>query len=286
MLSMGVEFRKQGRGLFMTLSARLGKKGGIDAGTGVRRLEHRMGRMAIGTAGDLFRIAEPIVFPVITIHVSAGCHIEDIVAFHHLLITVAFQADFGMEYAVRMEFRVIHRFDIMEIMAIIAGSRILIASPHRLAVDRLPIHRLLVMALNALGNNHALVIFPVPVRVDIGMAIGTFDILLNVHAGIMLGIFLFVTTLAAHLLYFDLTFHVPGKVSELNVATVTTILAVNGRDKRSGGDFIAMAAEAGDRVNGHPLVGLQGTTSKQNHRDRAGHAGNYFQHADPPAKHK
>jgi len=245
-----------------------------------------MGCMAIGTAGDLFRITEPIVFPVITIHVSAGCYIEDIVAFHHQLITVAFQADFGMEYPVRMEFRVIHRLDIMEIMAIVAGRGILIACPYRLTVDRLPIHRFLIMALNALGNNHALVIFPVPVRVDVGMAIGTFDILLNVHARIMLGIFLFVTTLAAHLLYFDLTFHMPGKVRELDMAAVAAILAVNGRDKRSGGDFIAMAAEASDRVNGHPLVGPQGITSKQNNRDRAGHAGNYFQHADPPAKHK
>ena len=99
-----------------------------------------MGRMAIGTAGDLFRIAEPIVFPVITIHVSAGCHIEDVVAFHHLLITVAFQADFGMEYPVRMEFRVIHRLDIMEIMAIMASRRILITGSYGFAMNRAPVH--------------------------------------------------------------------------------------------------------------------------------------------------
>ena len=83
----------------------------------------------------------------------------------------------------------------MEIMTIVASSGILIACRYRFTVDGLPIHRLLVMALNALGNDHALVIFPVPVRVDIGMAIGTFDILLNMHAGIMFGIFLFMTTL-------------------------------------------------------------------------------------------
>ena len=94
------------------------------------------------------------------------------------------------------------------------------------------------------------------------MAIGTFDILLNMHAGIMFGIFLFVTTLATDLLYFDLTFHMLGKVRELDMAAVAAIFAVNGRDKRSGGDFIAMAAEAGNRINGHPLVGPQGMTSK------------------------
>lgn len=213
---------------------------------------------------------------MITIHVSSGCHIEYIVAFHHLLITVAFQADFGMEYPVRMKFRVIHRLDIMEIMAIVASRRILIACRYGCTMDRLPIHRLLIMALNALGYDNTLVIFPIPVRVDIGMAIGTFDILLNMHAGIMFGIFLFVTTLATDLFYFDLTFHVSGKVRKLDMAAVAAILAVNGRDKRSGGDFIAMAAEAGDRINGHPLVGPQGITSKQNNRDRARHAVNYF----------
>jgi len=220
--------------------------------------------MTIGTAGDLFRIAEPIVLSMIAIHVGAGCHIEDIVAFHHLLITVAFQADFGMEYPVRMKFGVIHRLDIMEIMAIVASSGILIACPYRLAVDGLPIHRFLVMALNALGNNHALVIFPIPVRVDIGMAIGTFDILLNVHAGIMLGIFLFVTTLAAHLLYFDLTFHVPGKVRELNMAAVAAIFTMDGCGKSNGGDFVPMAAKACGRVNGHALFSPQGVSNQKN----------------------
>jgi hypothetical protein len=245
-----------------------------------------MGRMTIGTAGDLFRIAEPIVFPMIAVHVSAGCHVEDVVAFHHLLITMAFQADFGMEDPVRMEFRVVHRLDIMEIMAIVAGGGILIADCNGCPVDRLPINRLLVMTLNALGNDNTLVIFPVPVRVDVGMAIGAFDILLNMHAGIMFGIFLFVTALATHLLYFDLTFHVSGKVGELDMTAIAAILAVNGRDKSSGGDFIAMTAEAGDRINGHPLVGPQGITGQQNEQDRGCNAGNYFKHSDPPAKQK
>ena len=165
-----------------------------------------MGRMTIGTTGDLFRITEPIVFPMITIHISAGSDVEDIVAFHHLFIAVAFQADFGMKYPIRMELRVIHWFDVMEIMAIVAGGGILIACSDGCTMDGLAINRLLVMALNALGNDNAFVVFPVPVRVDVGMAIGAFDILLNMHTGIMFGIFLFMTPFATDLLYFDLTF--------------------------------------------------------------------------------
>jgi len=40
-----------------------------------------------------------------------------------------------MEYAVGAEFRVVHRLDVMEIMAIIAGGGILIACRRRLPMD-------------------------------------------------------------------------------------------------------------------------------------------------------
>ena len=171
-------------------------------------------------------------------------------------------------------------------MAIVAGGGILIAGSYGCTMDGLAINRFMVMALNALGNDNTLVVFPVPVRMDVGMAIGTFDILLNMYAGIMFGIFLFVTTLATDLLYSDLTFHMPGKVGELDMAAVAAILAMNGRDKGSGGDFIAMAAEAGDRIDGHPLIGPQGITRQQNKQDHGYNARTYYQHADPPAKQK
>jgi hypothetical protein len=214
-----------------------------------------MSRMTIGTTGDLLRIAKPIVFTVIAVHIGASCHIEHVVALHHLLIAMTFQADLRMEDPVCMEFWVIHGLDVMEIMAIVTGGRILIAGRHGYPMDRLPVNRFLVMALNTLGNNNTLVIIPVPVRMDIGMAIGTFDILLNMYAGVVFCIFFFMTALATHFLYFDLTLHMSGKVRELDMAAVAAILAVNGGDKSSGGDFIAMAAEAGERINGHSLVG-------------------------------
>jgi hypothetical protein len=160
-----------------------------------------------------------------------------------------------------MEFRVIHRFDVMQIMTITTSRGILIACRYGCTVNGLTINRLLIMALNALGNDNTLVILPIPVRVDVGMAIGTFDILLNMRAGIVFGIFLFVTTLATDLFYFYLTFHMSGKVRELDMAAVAAILAVNGRDKRCGRDFITMAAETGDWINGHTLVSPQGITS-------------------------
>lgn len=229
----------------MALPARRDQIYGMDRGEGIRRLQYRMGRMTIGTTGNLFRITKPKVFPMITVHVCPGRHIKDIISLHHLLITVAFQTNLGMEYPVCMELRVIHRFDVVEIVAIVTGSRILIACRYRLPVNRLPVHRLLVMTLNTLGNHNAFVVFPIAVRMDVGMAIGAFDILLDMDAGIMLGIFFFVAALTTYPLQFYLTFHVPGKVGKLDMTAVTAILAVNGRDEGSGGYFISVAAEAG-----------------------------------------
>ena len=117
--------------------------------------------MAAGLEKDLFRIAEPIIFPMITVHIGFGGHVEDIVSFHHLLIAVAFQADLSMKYPVGAEFRIVHRLDVMEIMTIVAGGRILISCCHRLSVDGLPVNRLMVMALDAFSDDNALIIFPV-----------------------------------------------------------------------------------------------------------------------------
>ncbi len=95
-----------------------------------------------------------------------------------------------MEYPIGAEFRVVHRLDIVKTMTIVAGGGILIARRHRLSVDGLPVNRLLVMALDALGDDNPLIIFPVLVRMDVGVAIGAVDIHLTMHTGIMLGVFL------------------------------------------------------------------------------------------------
>jgi hypothetical protein len=191
-----------------------------------------------------------------------------------------------MECPVGVELRAAYRLDIMEIMAIVAGGGILIACRYCFAVNRLPVNRFPVMTLNAFGNDNTLVFFPIAVRVDVGMAIGAFDILLYMHAGIMLGIFFFVTALTPDLLHFYFTLHVPGKVGKLDMAAVTTILAVNGRDESSGGDFISMATEASSRIDRHPLLCPKWVCGKKNNQDHERHAGKHIEHADPPVKQK
>jgi hypothetical protein len=65
----------------------------------------------------------------------------------------------------------------------------------------------------------------------------------------MLGIFFFVAALTAYPLHFYFTLHVPGKVGKLDMAAVTTILTVYGRDKGRGGDFVSVATEASSRID-------------------------------------
>jgi hypothetical protein len=268
----------------MALSAGGHQIGRIDGGTWVCCFLHGMGRMTIGTTGDLFRVAESIVFPVITVHVSTDRHIEDIVTLHHLLVTVALQADLGMKYPVGMELRVIHRLNIVEIMTIVASGGILIACRHCLPVDGLPVNCLMVVALDTLGNDNTFVIFPVSVRMYVGVAIGALNILLYMNAGIMLGIFLFVTALAPDLLHFDCTFHVPGKVGKLDMAAIAAVFPMNGSDKSSGGNLITVATEAGGRINSHAQLSPQRVGKQQTEQDRRRHSGNYLQYAKPPAK--
>ena len=111
--------------------------GGIDGGEGVGRLQNGMGGMAVGATGHLFRIAETVVLAVIAFHVGFDRHVEDLVALHHLFVAVALHADLGVEFPVGVGFRIAEGFDVMEVVAVVAGGGILIAGRHRLAVNRL-----------------------------------------------------------------------------------------------------------------------------------------------------
>ena len=88
---------------------------------------------------------------------------------------------------------------LVQIMAVVAGGRILVAGGYPLAVDGSPVDRFLVMALDALGDDYALVLFPVVVDMNVGVAVGAHDILLGVDAGeVFAGLFL-VAAFALHL---------------------------------------------------------------------------------------
>jgi len=111
---------------------------------------------------------------------------------------------------------------------------------------------------------------------DVGMAIGAFDILAYMYAGIMLRIFFFMAALTTYPLHFYLPLHMAGKVGELDMTTVTAVLAVNGRDEGGGGNLVTMTAEAGSRIDRKTLIRLQRTSGKKKAQDQERRTGKRF----------
>jgi hypothetical protein len=122
-------------------------------------------------------------------------------------------------------------------------------------MDRLLVDRFFVMALDALCNSNALVIFPVCMGMDVCMTIRTRNALFCMDTGVMLGILLFVATLALHLLDFDLFFHVLGEIGNIHVATGAGVLAMDRCCKITNRHFVTVASQARGWVDSHPLLG-------------------------------
>src|SRR5574340_1827364 len=202
-----------------------------------------MRRMAVRAAGHLFRVAQAVVLAVITFHISFCRHVKDIIALHHFFVAVAFHADLGVKFTIGMRFGVPQGLDVVEIVAIVAGGGILVARCNRSAVNGFPVDRLMIMTLDAFGNDNAFILFPILVRMDIRMAVRTHDVLLYVHACVMFGVFLLMTAFAMHLLDFNLALHVFGKIRQLHMAAVAAVFSVNGIGKGGLGNFIAVAAQ-------------------------------------------
>ena len=220
--------------------------------------------MTVGATRNLFGRAETVVFPVVTFHVGFDCHVEDFVALHHLYIAVALQADFGVELTVGVIVRTTHRFYFVQIVAVVAGCRISISCSDSFPVYRFLIHSFSVMALNALGYNNALVIFPIRMCMNIGMTVGAADTLGNVDTGIMFRILTFVAALALDLLDFDLPLHMLGEIGDIHVAAGAGVFAVNRCGKVLDREFVAVASQAGSRIYSHALLSAHRLTGKGN----------------------
>ena len=124
----------------MTGAAGFNEIGRINAGLRIRFGKHRVGRMAIGAPGNFFRKAEAVVLAMVALKIGFCRDVEDLVAGHHLLVTVAFHADFGMELPVLMAFGISKSLDVMQVMAIVAGSGIQASGSNSLAVNRFPVN--------------------------------------------------------------------------------------------------------------------------------------------------
>lgn len=238
-----------------------------------------MGGVAVGAAGYLFRKSETEILAMITLEIGADRHVGDLVPGHHLFVTMTLQADLCVKLLLATAVGVAQRLDIMQPMTVVAGGRIHHASCHPLAVNRLLVGRLTVMALDALGNDPALIFFPGGLGMDICMAVGAHDPLVDMNAGEMFSGLPFMAQLTLDLAGLEFVAHVTGKIGDINVATGASVLAVHGAGKGLDGDLVAVATEAIDRVNGHALLGKSGQSPhhhQKQQRDNRAQAGEHI----------
>ena len=83
------------------------------------------------------------------------------------------------------------------------------------------------MALDALCNRNTFIIFPVIVRMDVRVALGTRHPFFSMHTGIVFGILFFVASLTLNLLDLDLFSHMLGKIGYVHMATGAGIFAMH-----------------------------------------------------------
>src|SRR6185369_6221355 len=132
-----------------------------------------------------------------------------------------------MKFTMGMAVRATQGFYFVQVVAVVASSGITVSGGDRLSMDRFPINSFPVMALDALGNNYALVLFPVGMGMDVRVTVGTHDTLSDVHTGIVFRILPLVTPFTLDFLDPDLIFHMPDEVGYVCVATGAGVLAMN-----------------------------------------------------------
>jgi hypothetical protein len=139
-----------------------------------------------------------LYFPMVTFIIGLRRDEEDFVSFHHLLVRVAFLTDLGMELLPEchhfgfLSFKDRH---FMEAMTVTAGRRIRISRRNRLTVDTFG-KTIIGMASRAYLNDPRLIPFPWGQLMDLFMAVFTLNIVDEMGAGIMLGAFFLMTTMA------------------------------------------------------------------------------------------
>ena len=122
------------------------------------------------------------------------------------------------------------------------------------------------MALDALGYSNVLVLLPMLMDMNVGMAVGATHPFLNVNTVVMFSIFFLMAALASHLVDFCITTHMLGKIGYLDMTAGAGIFPVDRGGKSGNRDLVAVTAEARSRVNRHSLLGKQQVDARQEYQ--------------------
>lgn len=183
---------KERGGILVALGAYLDYVVAVDCRSSVLLGQNIMSRVAIRTAGSPLRETKPVSFAVIAFQVCLNGRVNHIIAFHHFLIGMTFNAGRGVEHTTFVGIRTLDFFDSMKPMAIAANSGIHVACKHSLSVDGGEELFFIFVAINTLLEHGPFVFFLGGNCVDIIMAIDTGNVLLLMDATRMFGILLLV----------------------------------------------------------------------------------------------
>ena len=123
----------------MACAAGFNKIGLIYAGLRVGLGKDKVCSVAVGASGNFLRRTKTVIFAVVTLKIRFGRHVINLVTSHHLFITMAFHTDLGMKFTILVTIGIAKRLDIMQIMAVVACSRVKIAGIDSLAMNRFPV---------------------------------------------------------------------------------------------------------------------------------------------------
>ena len=199
----------------------------VDRGFWIIRLQDRVSGMTIGAPGYFIGIAETVVLAVVALHIRLDRDIFDLIALHHRGVAVAFHASPGVERTVAVNFHIADGFDLMEVVAVIAGRSIFRSIGDGDTMDRVPIDLFGIVALDAFLHDPPFVVVPWPVGVHIGMALRAPDVLRDMDAQIMLGSLFFVASVTVDLVHFYLPGFVEFEIGNFNMAAIAAVLTMD-----------------------------------------------------------
>jgi hypothetical protein len=152
---------------------------------------------------------------------------RDAVALHHRVIGMTLQADLGVKLSTIPGIFFPYRFDLMEIMAVIAGRGIGIPGQNRFAVKGGHIGFGQIMAIAAGGDDFRFVPFPGLMHMNIGVTIEALDVVEHMDAAVVLGRLFFMTTDALYIAGHLLAGFMALQIGNFQMATGTAVLPVH-----------------------------------------------------------
>jgi hypothetical protein len=167
---------------------------------------------------------------------------------------VTFQADLGVKFAIDVAVGLSQLLDFVETMTVMTGCRILVPGDNGLAMNRVEIIFVIIMATGALGDDFGFVTFPVCVSMDIIVTGSAGHIIQLMDAGIVFAGFFLVAAHAFGLSGHDITGYMRVDGSYFDMTAGTGVLAMHGSSISNRRNHVLVASQADFGSDSHAAL--------------------------------